>query len=201
MTDQLFEAVNAIHGKISKLSPIALEELYIIRNIIKIVKYAEGDNFLTPGTSSQKIAFSLSGLAKTFYITEDGKEYITHFAAEGNFVGAYTDMLKNIPSTGYIQAIEPCVFLEMDYQELLMTTKESLAWAHLLRTIAQGRYIYLSDNIRNINRQSANERYQYFVETYPDLVTRLPQNQIALFLSVTPATLSRLKNGSGKYKK
>lgn len=201
MTKELLEAVSGIHKQLAKIADISIDELLLIKDIVKIEKYGEGESFIVPGDSAQKAAINLSGLAKTFYITADGKEHITHFGIEGSFIGVYTDMLKKVPSTGYIQTIEPCTFLVMNYEQLLETTKDSLAWAHLLRIIAQTRYIYRSETTRNINRQTANERYQYFVETHPALFNRVPLNQIALYLNITPATLSRLKNGSGKYKK
>ncbi len=194
------EAIKLIHQRISQISEITLSELQILESIIKIEEYAPGNHFVKPGDSSQKIALLLKGLAKTYYITESGKEHITHFGSEGSFLGAYTDMLKGVPSTGYIETLEPSIMLVMNYKELLEATKNSLAWAHLLRRNAESRYIYRSEKDRNITLKTAGEKYEYFINTHKDLVDRLPQNQIALYLNITAATLSRLKNGSGNYK-
>lgn len=203
MTPDVLDAIRAVHKMLSSIPDIeiSLDDLNIIAPIIKIEKYAKGDFFIRPGESSQKVALALSGLVKTYYILEDGKEHITQFGAEGSFIGVYTDMLKKIPSTGHIEMLEPCTFIVMDYQELLASTKNSLQWAHLLRIIAQSRYIDRSETHRYLTTQNANDRYEFFLENYPDLANRIPQNQIALYLNITPATLSRLKNGSGNYKK
>jgi hypothetical protein len=40
---------------------------------------------------------------------------------------------------------------------------------------------------------SAIERYEYFIETYPDIVQRVPQKMIASFLGITPESLSTVK--------
>jgi hypothetical protein len=40
---------------------------------------------------------------------------------------------------------------------------------------------------------SARERYQLLLEEYPELVKRVPDNQLASWLGVVPATFSRLK--------
>jgi CRP-like cAMP-binding protein len=203
MTPDILDAIRAVHKMLSSIPDIeiSLEDLSLIAPIIKIEKYSKGEFFIRPGESSQKAALALSGLVKTYYILEDGKEHITHFGAEGSFVGVYTDMLKKIPSTGYIETLEPCTFIVMDYEELLATTKNSLPWTHLLRIIAQSRYVNRSETHRYLTTQNANDRYEIFLENHPDLVNRIPQNQIALYLNITPATLSRLKNGSGIYKK
>lgn len=197
----LLESIKKIHKKISNISDITLEEISIIAPIIKLETIPAGAFFMIPGESSQKVAFTLNGLAKTYYDLENGKELISHFGSEGSFVGVYTDMLKNIPSTGYIQAVEDCTFIVMNYREMLQATKNNLSWSHLLRTIAEQRYIYRSDKDRNMTLKSAQEKYEYFKLVHPDLVDRLPQNQIASYLNITAATLSRLKNNSGNYKK
>jgi CRP-like cAMP-binding protein len=201
MMPNINNSLTAIHQKLCLISPISIEELEFLIPIMKIENLSAGEYFINPGESANKIAFNLKGLAKTYYIVESGKEYITHFSDEGSFVGVYTDMLKNGLSTGHIQAIEDCTLMVMNYLDLLEATKNSLAWAHLLRKVAENRYIYRSDKDRNITQKSANDRYDYFVQTYPLLVDRLPQNQIALYLNINAATLSRLKNNSGKYKK
>lgn len=199
--DLVEECLYQIHQKLSKTSSISFEDLLMTRSIVRIEKLASGDSFMRPGESSQKVAIILKGLAKTYYVTENGKEYITHFADEGSFLGVYTDMLKNTPSTGYIQTLEPCTLVVMNYQELLNVTKENISWAHMLRQIAESRYIYRSEKDRNITLKTAQERYEYFIKTHSSLVDRLPQHQIALYLNLTAATLSRLKNQSGNYKK
>ncbi len=201
MNKNHYDSMCLIHKKLNEISSISLDEFMIIASVVRIEELNPGDLFIQPGESSQKVAFLLKGLAKTYYILENSKSIISHFGIEGSFVGVYTDMLKNIPSTGYIEAIEPCSLLVMNYQEMLDITKNSLSWAHLLRTYTEKRYIYRSDKERNITQKSALEKYKYFSQTHPDLIDRLPQNQIALYLNINPATLSRLKNNTGNYKK
>ncbi len=201
MNSPIDEAIQKIHARLSKLSGISLAEFSIVAPVVKMIELGVGEHFILPGESSQKMAITLKGLLKTYYILENGKEHISHFAQEGSFVGVYTDMLKKVPSTGTIEAIEPSILLVFNNEEMMEITKNSLAWAHLLRCVAEDRYIYRSDKDRNINMKSAQEKFEYFSETHPNLVNRLPQNQIALYLNITPATLSRLKNNSGNYKK
>jgi ribosomal protein L10 len=46
----------------------------------------------------------------------------------------------------------------------------------------------------------ALERYQHFVETYPDIIQRVPQRMIASYLGITPEALSRLRKEISKNK-
>ncbi len=47
---------------------------------------------------------------------------------------------------------------------------------------------------------SAIERYHDFLETYPDIVQRVPQKMIASYLGITPEALSKVKGESVKSK-
>ena len=40
---------------------------------------------------------------------------------------------------------------------------------------------------------SAQKRYERFLETYPDLPTRVPQRMIASYLGITPQALSTIR--------
>jgi hypothetical protein len=47
---------------------------------------------------------------------------------------------------------------------------------------------------------SAIERYDDFIETYPDIVQRVPQKMIASYLGITPEALSKVKGNKTKLK-
>ncbi len=200
MKPEIFDAIKRIHSMLTHFSPITLEEIMLAKDVVSLEYLKVGEYFVSPGMNAQKAGIIVKGLCKTYYILENGKEHISHFGAEGSFIGAYTDMIKNQKATGFVEALEPTTMLVLNYDELLNVTKDSLAWAHLFRKVAENRYIYRSDKDRHISLKTAIEKYEYFVETHPDLESRIPQNQIALYLNLTPATLSRLKNKSGKYK-
>ena len=53
-------------------------------------------------------------------------------------------------------------------------------------TVLQKRVIMLMSS-------KAIERYDAFLETYPDIVQRVPQRMIASYLGITPEALSKLK--------
>ncbi|MCD8342041.1 MAG: hypothetical protein LUC87_07835 [Clostridiales bacterium] len=44
-----------------------------------------------------------------------------------------------------------------------------------------------------LHQYTALERYQWFLETYPSLVERVSNKNVASFLGMSPVTLSRLK--------
>ena len=51
----------------------------------------------------------------------------------------------------------------------------------------------LQNRIIKLMSASAIERYEDFIETYPDIVQRVPQKMIASHLGITPEALSTVK--------
>ncbi len=94
-------------------------------------------------------------------------------------------------ATLYIDAIEDSTITvtEKDFTKLTSDRKSLIKRINVL----QKRVIMLMSS-------SAVERYQHFVETYPDIIQRVPQRMIASYLGITPEALSRLRKEISKNK-
>lgn len=201
MNDDLTLGLMSLHKQFNALSPISIDDLLIIKNIVKLEKYPRGTFFLKPGDSPDKVGFTLSGLTKTYFLSESGEEMISGFGVEGNITGLYGNLLKKEKSTYFIQMLEDTTLLVTHHSRLVDSTKHSHSWTRLHLAISQHLYIYLSDVRQNIDLKDATERYNYFIKNFPNLIDRVPQNQFAKYLRINEATLSRIKNQSGKYKR
>ena len=97
----------------------------------------------------------------------------------------------DIPCDLYIDAIEDSTITvtEKDFTKLTSDRKSLIKRINVL----QKRVIMLMSS-------PAVERYQHFVETYPDIIQRVPQRMIASYLGITPEALSRLRNEISKNK-
>ena len=97
----------------------------------------------------------------------------------------------DIPCDLYIDAIEDSTITvtEKDFTKLTSDRKSLVKRINVL----QKRVIMLMS-------APALERYQHFVETYPDIIQRVPQRMIASYLGITPEALSRLRKEISKNK-
>ena len=97
----------------------------------------------------------------------------------------------DIPCDLYIDAIEDSAITvtEKDFTKLSSDRKSLVKRINVL----QKRVIMLMSS-------PAVERYQHFVETYPDIIQRVPQRMIASYLGITPEALSRLRKEISKNK-
>ena len=68
------------------------------------------------------------------------------------------------------------------------TSREQSNVEPLLKRIA-----VLQERVIMLLGANALERYQHFLDTYPDITQRVPQRMIASYLGVAPEALSKLK--------
>ena len=146
------------------------------------------------GDPLSSFAFVVSGLLRVFITDEKGTEYNKNFFAEDSFPGSMTALLTGSPSTFSIEALEPCVLLEIDfkgYRDLLLA-REDLKLFHIY--YLEKHWLLAKDRREvEIVQEDAARRYQRFLKEYPVISQRLPQYHIASHLGVTPTQLSRIR--------
>lgn len=126
-------------------------------------------------------------MLRSYSIDDKGKEHIYQFAPE-NWIIADASA-NNQPSELFIDSLEDSVIIEFE-KDFSVLSNEPIKLAKRLE-VHQKRIIMLMS-------ASAIERYENFIETYPNIVQRVPQRMIASYLGVTPETLSAAKKDWSK---
>lgn len=151
-------------------------------NNLKKIEVKKGQILQRKGELNSKVYQVETGLLRSFSIDEKGKEHIYMFAPE-NWIVADSGSPEE-PSELYIDAVEDSVILqrEKDPDSVSDTAK-------LLKRLE-----VLQKRIIMLMSASAIERYESFIETYPDIVQRVPQRMIASYLGITPEALSTVRS-------
>lgn len=134
------------------------------------------------GDLNSKAYQVVSGLLRGYTIDEKGKEHIFTFAPEGWFIG--DSVPEHLPADLFIEALEDSVVISFS-KDLNKQTPNVNALVKRLEVL-QKRVIMLMS-------ATALERYDHFVETYPDLMQRVSQRHISSYLGITPEALSKAK--------
>lgn len=87
------------------------------------------------------------------------------------------------PCELFIEALEDSTIIVRGKKIENVTNTQSLV----------NRISVLQKRVIMLMSSSAIERYEHFIETYSDIVQRVPQRMIASYLGVTPETLSAAK--------
>ena len=150
-------------------------------NTLRKLIVKKGDFLQRRGELDTKVYYVRSGLLRSFCVDEKGKEHIFMFAPEGWIVADSVPPDK--PSSLNIQALEDSVVL---MSEKALDIKPDFPRIVRRMEALQNRVIMLMS-------ASALERYEDFVNTYPDIVQRVSQKMIASYLGITPQALSKVK--------
>jgi len=159
---------------------------------VKILSVKKGNVLQQQGGINTNLYFVKKGMLRSYIIDEKGKEHIFMFAPEGWLMadGSKDDN----PSELFIDCLEDSeveVVSQADFNELflpLAAINDKDRTVGMLRRMAT-----MQKRIIMLISASAIERYEHFMETYPDIIQRVPQKMIASYLGITPEALSKVK--------
>ena len=179
--------------KIKEKISLSEDELTLYKTFFTQKKLRKRQFLLQEGDVCKYTAFVEKGLLRSYTVDEKGNEHILQFALEGWWMADLYSFLTEEPSLFNMEALED--------SELLLISKA--AWDELLQKLPRfERYfrILIQNNLiatqRRLMRslsETAEEKYQHLIETFPECVQRVPQHMLASYLGITRETLSRVR--------
>ncbi len=144
------------------------------------------------GDTKPKTLYVKKGLLRSYIIDSKGKEHIYMFAPEGWIIADVESLEIDAPVELYIDCLEDSEVIIFDKNTLFNEEqdKEALVQnAHLLYR----RMGVLQRRVLMLMSSPAVDRYNYFIQAYPELPNRVPQHMIATYLGITPQALSTIR--------
>jgi CRP-like cAMP-binding protein len=148
---------------------------------------------LQEGDDCKWLIFVSKGCLRCYSVDSKGEEHIIRFAVEGWWISDIQSFLTGKPATNYIDAIEDSelLMIEKTSYDNLCTIIPKLE--HYFRILLENSNSAALMRISDLISASAEERYLNFLNSYPEIVQRVPQSQIASYLGITPQSLSRIR--------
>lgn len=159
--------------------------------------FQAGDHVIEAGESVSKMGFLVTGLARYYYLTREGKEYNKGFALPGQPLTSVIALVTDQPSPFYIQALAPCDCLFMAYEKWVALCEQLPEWALLGKHLLEQLAIKKERREADFLLLSAQERYEKFLIEYQEIADRLPNYHIASYLGITEVGLSRIRRRLG----
>lgn len=150
---------------------------------MKLVQLKKGEIIQRKGDLNHKVYHLEKGLLRSYSIDKNGKESIFMFAPEGWTMGDNNG--PDVPAQLTIDALEDSTVRVFEKN----LNAEQVNVAPLIKRLA-----VLQNRVMMLLSSNAIQRYDHFVETYPDIVQRVPQKMIASYLGITPEALSKVKS-------
>jgi CRP-like cAMP-binding protein len=188
-----------LYDKINAIVPISKEKFECFKTSFAPKKLRKRQYFLQEGDVCKYQAFVEKGIMRSYTIDEKGNEHVLQFASEGWWAADLSSYLTNEPSFLDIDALEDVELLLLSRPLWEQAMKEIPALEHYFRIIIQNHLVATQKRLLQSLAETADEKYNRFLQTYPECVQRLPQHQIASYLGITRETLSRIrKQAAGK---
>ncbi|MCA9735518.1 Crp/Fnr family transcriptional regulator [candidate division KSB1 bacterium] len=183
----------ALHDNILKRIKISEEDFAQCISFFKAAKIKRKQFLLREGEICKYTCFVSKGCLRSYSTDEKGNEHVIQFAIEDWWISDLYSFLTAEPATYNIDALEDSevLLIEKNSQEDLCA--QIPAFERFFRLLLQNNYIANHRRITAALSATAEKRYLTMLATYPHLVERLPQHQIASYLGITPESLSRIR--------
>lgn len=161
--------------------------------LLEIVDYPKGDLLENQGDWSMDQYFIISGILKRVVSNAEGKEMILRFAAESDIDTSYAAWRLKTPIPYSIRAVTKVRAAKLSMPH----------WAKFLERHPAAKSAFEFEIMKLMSEVMAHTitlhlldapgRVQRFGRKHADLGERLPKKELALYLNLSPETLSRLK--------
>ncbi len=136
------------------------------------------------------------GILRLFREAPSGKTAVHHFFTEGDMVWPVFGRSRTARNTLCLTSVTPATLWVADFAAFRSTLQKHGEGVWNGFALALTEELAELSSMREFRKQtmSARERYLLLLEEYPELVKRVPDNQLASWLGVVPATFSRIKS-------
>ena len=164
-----------------------------LRNITVQKKYKAKDNLYEIEKIPNKIYVLVSGITKSYYILDNGNEYINRFHTDGEAMGPLTALILNTNAKFAVECITDCHIIECKYQDFITLSESDINIGIFNRKYLELLYISYTKRISEFLALNSTERYLKLRERIPEIDNLVNQKLIAYHLAITPIQLSRIR--------
>ncbi|ASK30888.1 Crp/Fnr family transcriptional regulator [Chryseobacterium sp. T16E-39] len=188
------EDLSPFFENIKRKTHLSTENMERLTAAFQVVRIKRKQMIIQPGFVAKYRIYVLKGAFHSYVIDDKGNEHTIQFAVEDWWLSDYNSYIHQTPATQFVEALENSIILQIDHQAEQELKDANWELATLFRLMAEKSAAYLARRIVSNLTQSAEERYNDFVATYPKVVQRLPQYALASYLNMTREFLSKIRN-------
>jgi len=179
-----------IYQRVKKPKHHEVEE---ILSIFSERKFDKGEAFKEGNTAINKLGFLVEGSARNYFINDKGDEITDEIVQKNNFLSDIISVRTEEKSPIIIEIIEKSIVLVANMDSVWDLLEHNVTFNILIREYIGDRSMELVKRHLLFLNGTAKERYQYILETNPEILNKFPLKYIATMIGVTQTQLSRIR--------
>ncbi|WP_428025667.1 Crp/Fnr family transcriptional regulator [Arcobacter sp.] len=185
---------NILYPILNNISPISQENWEIAKKYFKTKTLSKGEHLFYIEDDVKDFYFLIEGLARYYYLTDDGKEFNKSFAEkQGHLLSSISSVSHGTGSPFSVEVLSSFTTLYISYKKLLELGEQYKQWNDLLLRIYENLVVKKEKREADFLLLSARERYEKFLEDYSMIEDAVPNYHIASYLGITDVALSRIR--------
>ncbi len=166
------------------------QQVIEIAHLKKIEKKALLDE---PGRVSDYRNYVVTGAFRSYFIDTEGKEHTVQIAVDDWFVSDFYSYVTRTPAILYVEALENSTILQMHYDDIEPLCKQMHALSEYFRASTERAFAFSRNRALSNLSKTAEERYDEFLDRYPNIIDRVPQYIVASYLGMSAEFLSKIR--------
>jgi CRP-like cAMP-binding protein len=131
---------------------------------------------------------------RAYLIDKNANEHTIAFAIDDWWITDYNSYIFQQPATLFVEAIEPTTLIQLDYNAEQLLKEVIPKFEKFFRIVTERAFAFLQKRMLATLSLTAEERYEDFVNKYPQIALRVPQYALASYLGMSTEYLSKLRN-------
>ncbi|PWG00456.1 Crp/Fnr family transcriptional regulator [Levilactobacillus bambusae] len=183
--DLISTAMDQYHVTISDL------DVHRLAVIAEQAYFPHGSLVLNTHQPQQSVYLIIDGIARSFYIDQNGRNVTKNFMVAGEFL--IGESLFADTSTEAFDAVEDCQCLRFNAAKMKAIILGSAPLTQFYIGQLEATLRYKMQREYAFQSLSAQQRYEEFQKQFGAVEKRIPQNQIASYIGITKESLSRIR--------
>lgn len=186
MIEKLIARLNGLH-------PMSEALTERIRSMVWVTDHPKKTVLLKEGEVNNHICMVANGLVRSYYINE-GKEITSRFMDEGFIMTSWISFYTRKPGSEFIETLEDTTLTCVHYNDIQKLYEEFPEFNIIGRKQVEYSFYMAELRTRMLRKNTAEEKYKFFLENHPNLLLRVSLKHVATYLGMNEETLSRVRS-------
>lgn len=177
---------------LTQINPLPAESLRSIADMAQRVEVKKDTMLVEAGKICRSVYFVAQGIVRA-YCYAKGRDITFWIGEEGTVALSMQSYINSMPGYENIVAIENCILYEVSSEDLHRLYRQDIYLANWGRVFAEKEILRAEKALIPQLFTTGSERYERLLREQPQLLNRIPLENLASYLGLTPVSLSRIR--------